>query len=292
MMPTIKPSGEIILIEKVTHRIHGLDGGDCAEKRAKVAREKQLLWEEEESRLWQQQDHKKKSIQKHTKSSSSEGVELSLPVDTWYESKLNEVNQSNYKFLSSLSQCVEKFTSGVCVGDVVVVQHPDRDGTVCKRVLGLPGDMILRPKSTATSNNGRYVYRGGRGRSHRDVMDVFQEGDEEQNNFRGSNRRRISSAPIPSLHNSSLVVVPDGHIWLEGDNSINSSDSRNYGPLPASLIVGKVVLRLWPVRGMAMMVRGGCPVPPEGVPFNGSTRLPAGYEGEDIRTKNLNCDDH
>jgi hypothetical protein len=47
---------------------------------------------------------------------------------------------------------------------------------------------------------------------------------------------------------SSHRVVPPGHLWIEGDNSNNSLDSRSYGSVPASLVIGKVVCRLWPLR--------------------------------------------
>lgn len=42
-------------------------------------------------------------------------------------------------------------------------------------------------------------------------------------------------------------VVPRGHVWLEGDNSSNSADSRIYGPVPAGLIRSRVVCRVWPL---------------------------------------------
>jgi len=44
------------------------------------------------------------------------------------------------------------------------------------------------------------------------------------------------------------IEVPKGHIWIEGDNSCASLDSREYGCVPASLVIGKVVCRLWPLR--------------------------------------------
>ena len=43
-----------------------------------------------------------------------------------------------------------------------------------------------------------------------------------------------------------LVTVPKGHIWLEGDNPNNSTDSRHYGTVPAALILGRVLLKVWP----------------------------------------------
>eukprot|EP00927_Polykrikos_kofoidii_P036442 TRINITY_DN30768_c0_g2_i1.p1 TRINITY_DN30768_c0_g2~~TRINITY_DN30768_c0_g2_i1.p1 ORF type:complete len:172 (+),score=30.49 TRINITY_DN30768_c0_g2_i1:91-606(+) len=42
------------------------------------------------------------------------------------------------------------------------------------------------------------------------------------------------------------VVVPRNHVWLLGDNSAASHDSRNYGPVPVGLLEGKVRLKLWP----------------------------------------------
>lgn len=43
-------------------------------------------------------------------------------------------------------------------------------------------------------------------------------------------------------------VVPRGHVWLEGDNSRNSSDSRLYGPVPLGLVRSRVVCRVWPLN--------------------------------------------
>uniref|UniRef100_A0A8C7R6E7 Mitochondrial inner membrane protease subunit n=2 Tax=Oncorhynchus mykiss TaxID=8022 RepID=A0A8C7R6E7_ONCMY len=42
--------------------------------------------------------------------------------------------------------------------------------------------------------------------------------------------------------------VPKGHVWLEGDNLRNSTDSRSYGPVPYALIRGRVCLKLWPLH--------------------------------------------
>ncbi|MBN3326074.1 IMP1L protease, partial [Atractosteus spatula] len=42
------------------------------------------------------------------------------------------------------------------------------------------------------------------------------------------------------------TYVPKGHVWLEGDNHRNSTDSRSYGPVPYALIRGRVCLKLWP----------------------------------------------
>ena len=40
------------------------------------------------------------------------------------------------------------------------------------------------------------------------------------------------------------TVVPRGHVWLQGDNLPNSTDSRAYGPIPAGLIIARVIARV------------------------------------------------
>lgn len=42
------------------------------------------------------------------------------------------------------------------------------------------------------------------------------------------------------------VIVPKGCVWLQGDNLMNSTDSREYGPVPYALIRGRVVCKIWP----------------------------------------------
>ncbi|XP_029644751.1 mitochondrial inner membrane protease subunit 1-like [Octopus sinensis] len=46
---------------------------------------------------------------------------------------------------------------------------------------------------------------------------------------------------------NSFQYVPRGHVWLEGDNKSNSSDSRFYGPVPYGLLKGRVCLKIWPL---------------------------------------------
>jgi hypothetical protein len=41
--------------------------------------------------------------------------------------------------------------------------------------------------------------------------------------------------------------VPVDHVWLQGDNTRNSRDSRFYGPVPEAMLHGRVFFRLWPL---------------------------------------------
>ncbi len=42
------------------------------------------------------------------------------------------------------------------------------------------------------------------------------------------------------------VVVEPGRLWVMGDNRANSSDSRVFGPIPRSTVVGRTILKVWP----------------------------------------------
>ena len=225
MLPTMNPIGEIIFIDRLTPRLYGLGTSSSATECVRQARERQL-------------QHECKYAGNDDDNRDEEWHEPFIPC--------NEMPQAGkwQRFWKNLR-------TGISRGDVVVVEHPRREGTVCKRVLGLPGDDIIVKKSQYNASH-------------------FRHGSE-----------KASRAARKSLH-----TVPDGHVWLEGDNSANSLDSRSYGTVPAAMIVGRVPFRVWPLRGNAMMERGMRPSSKrQGEPkwgSQGSTVLPAGYRGERI----------
>jgi signal peptidase I len=123
------------------------------------------------------------------------------------------------------------------VGDVVVILDYKGD-YACKRIIGMGGDEVLRYGEFAAT---RYSNLGDYG-----VTSV-------------ENEERFQSSPIPSWTSRSdvtiqsegneleqRVIIPPGHVWVEGDNPIFSIDSRHYGPVPISNINGRVVCRIWP----------------------------------------------
>ena len=42
------------------------------------------------------------------------------------------------------------------------------------------------------------------------------------------------------------MTVPKGDLWVMGDNRTNSSDSRVFGAIKESSVVGRAILRVWP----------------------------------------------
>jgi signal peptidase I len=105
----------------------------------------------------------------------------------------------------------------VAVGDVVVVRDPLGDGLIVKRVVALGGDSI-----------------------------GFEDGILVRNGL-----------PVPEPYTADFLdgvyygpdVVPPGALYLLGDNRYDSEDSRDFGPVPADTVVGRVVGRLFPAPG-------------------------------------------
>lgn len=92
-------------------------------------------------------------------------------------------------------------------------------------------------------------------------------------------RRRDPSADFRA---GDFVRVPAGHLWVEGDNERFSNDSNTYGAVPAGLVRGRVLGKVWPPREACWMRRQEAPshriMAPGGSLYKarGSTEVPAG----------------
>jgi signal peptidase I len=49
------------------------------------------------------------------------------------------------------------------------------------------------------------------------------------------------------------IVVPPGELWVMGDNRGDSSDSRVFGPIRRSSVVGRAIWRIWPVDHLSFL---------------------------------------
>jgi signal peptidase I len=269
MDPTIQSEGEIVLVDKLKwHQgrvrgksVLGLKDGDTALERVTVAQQRQREHERQEQRLWKKaqseaesrtrvdQPDTKDSTDSRSNSSTAQlnnQVSAREFVHTWHKPRMTAAVSSPpeaYTFLQWFSDYFTPKSNSIQHGDVVVVHHPYRKGgTVCKRIIALPGDQVIIPTGYPAAVAGRDD--GGMSSMSNHPALVHQ----SHSSRRSMNRR------------ATLCTIPDGYIWLEGDNALNSSDSRHYGPVPASLIVGRVVARIWPLRGNALMRRGERPV--------------------------------
>lgn len=124
-------------------------------------------------------------------------------------------------------------------GDIIIAKNPSNPQQhICKRVIGLPGDKIVTQSSFQLNPFARS------GNSEATAA--------EYTDLAGNDALKLSSDAIDGCSmtqrtfKSNTVVVPRGHVWLEGDNVENSSDSRHYGPIPQGLIKSRAICRLWP----------------------------------------------
>ena len=108
-------------------------------------------------------------------------------------------------------------------GDIIVFARPPLEdcagppvNDLVKRVIGLPGERI--------SSRGNTVLINGKPLAEPWLP-----------------KGEALGQPIPP------TVVPPNSYYVLGDNRDGSCDSRYWGPVPRSLIVGKVVLRFWPL---------------------------------------------
>ena len=117
---------------------------------------------------------------------------------------------------------------GVGRGDIVVFSKPPLEhqniNDLVKRVIGLPGETI-------SSVNGE-VYINGK-LLHEPWL---QPGV------------KTTPGPNPVPFNlDKLYKIPAGEYYVMGDNRTDSEDSRWFGPIPRSLIVGRAFVRIWPL---------------------------------------------
>ena len=101
--------------------------------------------------------------------------------------------------------------------DIVVLNRPDMDEMLVKRIVGLPGETIE-------------IYQGT----------VY-----------------IDGIPIPEpyphdvgIYSMPPVTLGPLNYFVLGDNRDNSNDSRSFGPVKREHILGRVWLRYWPVSQM------------------------------------------
>jgi signal peptidase I len=129
-------------------------------------------------------------------------------------------------------------------GDIIVFWPPAKfsndDFPFIKRVIGIGGDTVEVKDGAVWVNNVRlnepYVFEGQ------------------------------STEPLTT---DSVWHVPDGYLFVMGDHRQASQDSRYFGPIARSSVIGRAMLRYWPLDVFGFIGSAsydGIPAPPSPAP--------------------------
>lgn len=118
-----------------------------------------------------------------------------------------------------ISTVAYEFNRAPLRGEVVAFSSGEGEERriLLKRVIGMP--------------NERVELRGGR---------VFIDGTALVEPYK----------PLEDHSSTSPVVVPPDSIFVLGDNRAESNDSRLFGPIRESAVIGKVLLVVWPLNSV------------------------------------------
>lgn len=89
-----------------------------------------------------------------------------------------------------------------------------------KRVIALPGE-------TVEGRDGKLLVNG------RELREPY-----------------LSEETVPAFDEK---VVPEGHLWVMGDNRNQSQDSRVFGPIDEDKVIGRAILRIWPISRIGFL---------------------------------------
>jgi len=120
---------------------------------------------------------------------------------------------------------VSKWFDGIQHGDIITITTkglPNHDGdiNIVKRVIGIPGDTV--------EIKDKFVYVNGT-----KIDEPYL-------------RDGIRTDQLNARYNK--VTLEENQYFVLGDNRGNSTDSRVFGPVEKSLIIGEVLLRVTPLN--------------------------------------------
>ena len=103
-------------------------------------------------------------------------------------------------------------------GDVVALAHDEATAqTFLKRVVALPGDRVRIDRGT-----------------------LFVDGRPVPEPY----------VSFPDRRSVAAVTVPTHQLYVLGYNRAESEDSRDWGPIDESAVIGKALVGVWPLEGL------------------------------------------
>lgn len=116
-------------------------------------------------------------------------------------------------------------------GDIIVFNEsglnqygPQESKQLIKRVIGLPGERVTLKDGNYTVYNNEYP--GG---------------------FNPDKTLPYGSKGLPYTSGNVDVTLDEHQLFVSGDNRPDSLDSRSFGPINANQVVGKLVIRVFPL---------------------------------------------
>lgn len=128
-------------------------------------------------------------------------------------------------------------------GDIVVFESEEETGItgpIIKRIIATEGDVVTIYSRSVYVNgvlvqDKEYAYMAG---SPTHISDYLTYG--ELHNCPGQTLDKVGNICY-------TYTVPEGELFVMGDNRFNSTDSRMFGTIPEDCVLGRVLLRFAPL---------------------------------------------
>lgn len=144
---------------------------------------------------------------------------------TLYQNNRVLVNKLSYRF------------SGVGRGDIVVFDRVTSNGAevihddLIKRVIGLENETLEIKQCIVYIDNVPL---------EENYLDEYSRTEEDL----------VARCRTPDMH---AVTIPDNHVFVMGDNRAESFDSRSFGAIEESKIVGRAFAVVWPLSKIRLL---------------------------------------
>lgn len=114
-------------------------------------------------------------------------------------------------------------------GQVIVFRYPKNPQEYfIKRIIALPGEEVQ-------FKDGKVI--------------IFNEANQGGLTL---DEKYLSSNLLTDGENTGKIKVEENEYFVLGDNRSNSKDSRSFGPVDKSFVIGKILFRGWPVNDITI----------------------------------------